>query len=269
MQYDPIKRRLGNLFGKSTLSRRIFYCMLDILLLRSWHVRRMIRKMAHSLPADAAILDAGAGFGQYTRRIAGMNKSWKIDAVDLKEEQVKDCNAFFTRIGLADRVTFITGDLTLPGETGKYNLILSVDVMEHIVEDSLVFRNFLDALKPDGTLIISTPSDRGGSGVTHHDDNSFIDEHVRDGYNRDEITQRLRETGFSEVRADYTYGLPGSVAWHLAMKYPVKMVNLSGLFWIVLPLYYLIVMPFVLLLNLADLHITHRTGTGLIIRAVK
>jgi len=47
-------------------------------------------------------------------------------------------------------------------------MILCVDVMEHIEKDELVFSNFYKALVDDGILLVSTPSDKGGSDV-HHD----------------------------------------------------------------------------------------------------
>jgi SAM-dependent methyltransferase len=269
MQYDPIKRKVGYLFGKTPLARRVFYRLLDILLLRSWHVRKELKRVARTLPQGAEILDAGAGFGQYTWRMASMNKTWKISAIDLKEEQVADCNRFFTQTGLSDRVLYSTGDLTSFYGPPRYNLILSVDVMEHIEDDNTVFRIFLDTLKPGGTLLISTPSDQGGSDVHDSSDSSFIDEHVRDGYNIDALTATLREIGFTSVSAAYTYGIPGSIAWRLTMKYPVKLLNLSALFWVILPFYYIVVMPFALVLNLLDLNIKHKSGTGLIVKAVK
>lgn len=269
MQYDPIKRKIGYLFGKTPLARRGFYRLLDILLLRSWHVRKALKEVARSLPNGAEILDAGAGFGQYTWRMASMNKTWKISAIDLKEEQVADCNRFFRQMGVADRVLYATGDLTSFYGPPRYNLILSVDVMEHIEDDITVFRIFLDTLKPGGTLLISTPSDQGGSDVHHSNDSSFIDEHVRDGYNIAALTATLRNIGFTSVTAAYTYGVPGSIAWHLSMKYPVKLLNLSALFWAILPFYYIVVMPFALVLNLLDISITHKSGTGLIVKAVK
>jgi len=269
MQYDPIKKSLGYLFGKTPLARKLFYRLLDVLLLRSWHVRKALKEIAVTLPEGAEILDAGAGFGQYTWRMASMNNTWKISAIDIKEEQVADCNRFFRQTGVSDRVLYTTGDLTSFYGPPRYNLILSVDVMELIVDDTTVFRIFYDTLKPGGTLVISTPSDKGGSDVHEHSENSFIDEHVRDGYNMEAIIKTLSDIGFSKVTAIYTYGKAGSVAWRLSMKYPIKLLNYSALFYIILPFYYLLVMPFVLILNLIDVSSVHPSGTGLLVRAVK
>ncbi|MBM3419638.1 MAG: class I SAM-dependent methyltransferase [Bacteroidetes bacterium] len=269
MQYDPIKRKLGSLAGRSVFLRKMLYSLLDILLLRSWHVRRLLRKMAPSMPQNAIVLDAGAGFGQYSYRMARLHKNWKVTAIDLKEEQVTDCNLFFQAAGMGNRVRFITGDLTELTDENNYDLILSVDVMEHIENDRQVFTNLLRALKPGGSLVISTPSDRGGSDVHNEYDKSFIDEHVRDGYNIDDLSLLLLKTGFSDVETSYTYGRAGSAAWRISMKYPVKMLGVSGISWLVLPFYYIIVMPLAMILNYTDVNTRNRSGTGLLIRAVK
>ncbi|TVQ95136.1 MAG: methyltransferase type 11, partial [Bacteroidetes bacterium] len=38
MQYDPIKASLGRFFNRSIFFRKVFYKLLDLLLLRAWHV---------------------------------------------------------------------------------------------------------------------------------------------------------------------------------------------------------------------------------------
>jgi hypothetical protein len=141
--------------------------------------------------------------------------------------------------------------------------------MEHIKEDKLVFCNFFRSLKNNGVLIISTPSDQGGSDVHNESEVSFIDEHVRDGYSITDITQKLSDAGFNKIDAAYTYGKPGNISWRLSMKYPVKMLNISYLFFIILPFYYLIFFPVSIILNILDLRLTHKTGTGLLVIAIK
>jgi SAM-dependent methyltransferase len=269
MQYEPIKRSLGRFFSRSLLLRKTLYLLLDLLLLRTWHVKKALRKLSPRLPADAKVLDAGSGFGQYTWRMSRMNRKWIIKAVDINTEQIDDCNRFFKRSGLSDRVSFNTCDLTALNDTDCYNLILSVDVMEHIEDDVRVFGNFCKSLKNDGLLVISTPSDKGGSDVHDDHEESFIDEHVRDGYSIEDITAKLTNAGFRSVTAGYTYGKPGSISWRLSMKYPIRMLNASYFFFLLLPFYYLIFFPVSVILNIFDLCLTHKTGTGLLVIAQK
>jgi 2-polyprenyl-3-methyl-5-hydroxy-6-metoxy-1,4-benzoquinol methylase len=269
MQYEPIKRSVGRFFSAKPLLRKILYSLLDLLLLRAWHVKRALRKLSSMLPYDASILDAGAGFGQYSWRVAKMNRDWKITAIDINPAHTEDCREFFSRAGRPGQVEFKTGDLTQLDDRDKYNLILSVDVMEHIADDTTVFSNFCTALKDKGFLVISTPSDQGGSDVHGEEEESFIDEHVRDGYSISDITEKLKKAGFSSVQASYTYGKPGNISWRLSMKYPVKLLNISHAFFIVLPFYYMVFFPVSLILNCLDLRIAHKKGTGLLVIAVK
>ena len=269
MQYEPIKNLLGRFFSGPLFMRKALYLFLDLLLLRTWHVKKALKKISHEMPADASILDAGAGLGQYTWRISRMNRRWKITAADINEQQVKEGNDFCSKAGIADRVKFTTADLTTYINPGSFNLILSVDVMEHIKEDETVFRNFCSSLRENGVLLISTPSDMGGSDVHGDEDASFIDEHVRDGYNAGEIAEKLMRAGFRSVETKYTYGKSGGISWRLSMKYPVKMLNTSYLFFIILPFYYLIAFPVSMILNFFDLYTKHKTGTGLLVVARK
>ena len=298
MQYDPVKRQLGNVFNRSPFLRKVFYNLLDLLLLRSWHIHKELRKWAHararstqpnnqqpttnnetpalrSAPAGDQqpttdnhlhIYDAGAGYGQYSYWLSGFSSQWRITAVDVKEEQVADCNAFFQKIG-RPQVVFSVDDVTTHTRPDTYDLVVCVDVMEHIQEDEQAMRCYSTSLKKGGMLIISTPSDQGGSDVHGEGEGSFIEEHVRDGYNITDIEQKLLRNGFSKVEARYSYGTPGKISWRLSMKWPLLMLNASKLFFILLPFYYIITYPFAFVLNWLDTNTKHATGTGLIVKA--
>ena len=269
MHYDPIKRSVGSVFNRSPFMRKLFYNLLDLLLLRAWHVHRELKAWSKGKGNDIKILDAGAGFGQHSFYLSKFNSGWKILAVDVKQEQVDDCNKFFKQIGKGEQVKFEMADLTKFVQENTYDLTLSVDVMEHILEDVLVFKNIHASLKPGGMLLISTPSDQGGSDVHGDGETSFIEEHVRDGYNIKAIEEKLRSAGFSKVEAKYSYGAPGKISWRLSMKYPILMLGTSKLFFIILPFYYLITYPFAFVLNYIDTHSHQKTGTGLIVKAWK
>ena len=269
MQYDPIKRALGTLFNKTPFTRKIFYKLLDLLLLRAWHVKRELKIFRKNNTGEINILDAGTGYGQYAFFMSGLSATWNIKAVDVKEEQVDDCNRFFKKVKRDNRVVFEMADLVKFIEEEKYSLILSVDVMEHIEDDEIVFGNFFSSLKPGGMLLISTPSDKGGSDVHNHHSNSFIEEHVRDGYGVNKIKMKLEKAGFSNISIRYTYGKPGQLSWKLSMKYPILILNISKIFFIILPFYYLLTFPISLLLNVLDVRKRHKTGTGLIVKAWK
>ncbi|MCB0770403.1 MAG: hypothetical protein KDC00_08360, partial [Flavobacteriales bacterium] len=62
-----MKRRLGVVFNRTPFLRKLFYGLLDLLLLRAWHIQRELREWAADKRDRALdIYDAGAGFGQYS-----------------------------------------------------------------------------------------------------------------------------------------------------------------------------------------------------------
>ena len=271
MQYDPVKKSLGKVFNKSIRLRLFFYYLLDLLLLRSWYVRCELKKWIKNAPENSSVFDAGSGFGQYVWRLSKMSKNLRITGYDIKSEQIDDCKIFFKKMGLDKRVFFKQSDLTTINETELYDLILIIDVLEHIKEDELVLQNLYKSLKKDGSLIISTPSDLCGSDNQEHSvaQNGFIDEHVRNGYNRQEIEEKMYNAGFNTIESRYTYGKPGNLAWKLSMKYPIIMLNISKLFFIFLPFYYLLTYPLSYILNCIDLKMKHKEGTGMIVKGIK
>ncbi|MBL0045366.1 MAG: class I SAM-dependent methyltransferase [Flavobacteriales bacterium] len=273
MQYDPVKRQLGAVFNNTPFLRKVFYKLLDLLLLRAWHVHKELRSWKRQAGEGASgksihIYDAGAGYGQYSYWLSGFNRDWRITALDVKDEQVADCNAFFQKIGRPN-VKFEVGDVTKYTNPNAFDLVVCVDVMEHILEDEAALRCYSTSLKQGGMLIISTPSDQGGSDVHGEEEGSFIEEHVRDGYNIEDLKAKCLRNGFSKVEVRYSYGSPGKISWRLSMKWPLLMLNTSKLFFIILPFYYLLTYPFAFILNWLDTSTTHATGTGVIARAWK
>lgn len=268
MDYDPVKDSLGKFFNRTIFTRKLFFHFLDFILLRTWHIQREIRKWKRSSPYNAHILDAGCGFGQYSWFLARSNNKWNIRAIDVKRDYIACANDFFRELKL-QQVYCSVEDLTIFKQDSAFDLILSVDVMEHIVDDQTVFTNFYESLKPGGVLLISTPSDKGGSGVKSPNQVSFISEHVRDGYGMNEIKEKLKKAGFCKVKAHYSYGVPGKIAWKMAMKWPMKMMAITRSALFILPFYYLLIFIPLLVLHYIDTYTPHRSGSGLIVRAEK
>jgi len=275
MHYDPIKRSLGGVFHKNLFLKKVFFRLLDMILLRTWYIRREINEWSSRKSEPVAILDAGSGFGQYLYFLARKFTHGKLTGVEVDEHHIRESKEFFEKAGYG-RVTIETADLVTFSRSNEFDLIISVDVMEHIEEDVKVFKNFHQALKSGGMLLISTPSDKGGSdvhdqGTGHNNDgsHSFIGEHVRDGYSIEDISGKLSSAGFQKIAAYYSYGKPGSFSWRISMKYPILMAGTSKFFFLVLPFYFLVVFPVAMIFNYLDTVIKHKSGTGLIVKAWK
>ncbi len=265
MLYEPVKDRLIGLAKRSQLLRRVYYVMLNVVFLRSWYVRRTIRRLLTSKGGDSvAVLDAGTGLGQFAYYTASRFPGASVHAVDLNQNYLDYARKFIAGTSCAERVTFGIEDLTRLTTSGPYDLVLSVDVMEHIEEDVEVFRHFHRVLKPGGHVVINTPSDLGGSDVQDSEDESFIGEHVRDGYSRDDLSTKLESVGLTVEDVIYTYGTPGSIAWRLLIKIPMRLISMSWLLVVLVVPYFLLALPLGILLNALDTARRNDHGTGIL-----
>lgn len=264
MKYDPIKNSIGDVVGDSVVLRKVFYAMLGFFFLRTWHVKRELRRIFGS-GTIRTMFDAGSGFGQYSYYCARKFPNVSIYAADVKEEQIRDCTGFFHKAGIPS-VKFGTEDLLVPKHQNEFDLVLSVDVMEHIIDDVTVFRNFCNSLKPGGVLLVNTPSNLSGSDA-REEEAGFIEEHARTGYGNEEIRAKLDQAGFSVENISYTYGFWGMVSWRLGIKVPMMMLNWSKAFFLFLPFYYLVTLLFVVPLMAVDYFFPPRKGAGLLVIA--
>jgi cyclopropane fatty-acyl-phospholipid synthase-like methyltransferase len=208
------------------------------------------------------------GYGQYSYFMSKYYPKSDIFAVDVKDEQVEDCKYFFSKCKI-DRATFEIADLTKIDYEDRFDFILSVDVMEHIVEDEIVFKNFSNALKKGGKLLVNTPSDLGGSDAHEDDDESFIEEHARVGYSKKDITEKLERAGLKVTDFKYSYGKYGTISWRLGIKYPILMVGKLKLLILILPFYYFFTLWLTLILMWLDVSTENKEGTGVIVIAEK
>jgi SAM-dependent methyltransferase len=263
MHYDPIKDIFASILRKFPFLRILFYKLLDLMFLRSWYVRRELRKLRNIFGSkEIQIYDAGSGYGQYTYFMATHMQPCKIYSVDIKEKWISDNREFFTNGKIAN-VEFGIEDLTSIEHKNRFDLITCIDVMEHIEDDIKVFSNFSKSLKTGGYLLINSPSIYGGSDVHDDEEESFIGEHARDGYSFEDIEQKLRPLGLSTYKARYTYGFWGDLSWRLGIKYPMVMLNASKIFFIMLPFYYLVTFMFTLTMMYLDFITKNKVGSGI------
>ena len=269
MQYETLKVNLNGIFGTTRLSRQVFYHLLDLLLLRSWHIHREVRRWARQHGARPAhILDAGAGFGQNAYWLSRRSDKWSVLAVDVRQDQVCACNQFFHEAGV-DNVFCRTQDLTALDERGAFDLALAVDVLTYVEQDVQVLTHFYDALKPGGMLLICSPTHLAGGIALDGQDLRRQARRVRTGYDKQELRDRLGAAGFRTIAMRYIYGPTGRLSWRISMKWPAQVLSaLPVLVWL-MPLYYLLVYPVCFVLNWLDTHRQHRRGMGLLVNAWK
>ena len=262
--YDPVKDRLAKLVRNSGILRRLFYFFLNLLFLRSWHLRRIISEIGGEFDSKGKwyLLDAGCGFGQYDHFILNKFENVQITSIDVKESYLEDNKKFFEYEIKKDRIQFKLADLLSLKLDKKYDLIICIDVLEHIEDDQKVIQNLSCLLKEGGYLIMHSPSHLSEEDA--EEDDTFVGEHARTGYSKDEIEKKLMIAELMPERTQYTYGKWGRRAWRISIKYPMILLNKFNL-WGLIPLliYYPIILPITLLMNFADLFNRKKSGNGI------
>jgi SAM-dependent methyltransferase len=96
---------------------------------------------------EPVILDAGAGHGALSKKLH--MKGFNISACDLFPE-------IFYYQGIECKLADLSKSLPYPDNS--FDVVFSVEVMEHIHDHESFFRESLRILKPGGMLLVSTPN---------------------------------------------------------------------------------------------------------------
>lgn len=130
----------------------------------------------------------GEGFGAYLLSATAA----QVDAVDLSEAAV----AHAARRYVAPNLSFRQANaLALPFAAAQFDLVVSFETLEHLVEHEQLLAEFARVLKPDGILLISTPDKRVYSDLAGYR-NEF---HPRELYADEFAALLAREFAHTEV----------------------------------------------------------------------
>ncbi len=122
-----------------------------------------------------------------------------LDTAPMKQlsQKIQQYHVSYTSIDIeADRKPSIQGDLTkIPFKEKAFDLVLSMQVLEHIMDDKKALQNLISVTKDNGTLIISVPYNKKPGSVTREYGAPNWDEfgHVRE-YGMD-VVERFKEEG--------------------------------------------------------------------------
>jgi SAM-dependent methyltransferase len=191
----------------------------------------------------------------------------RVTGVDLEADRVGSCSRFARKAGI-DNVSFEAGNLLDLGHEDRFDLVLSVDVLEHIEDDRQVLANVAKALKPGGLFVMTTPYWSGDGGRAAPED-FVVGEHVRPGYGEGDLREKMKAAGLELESFRITYGPWGNRAWVLLQKNPISW--LSKGFWSApaVATYLLAAYPIAWAFMQLDMVTANRDGTGLIAVARK
>jgi SAM-dependent methyltransferase len=151
------------------------------------------------------ILDAGCGNGVFSFELAKLHPASEVLGIDSEPDLVARANTIADRAGLANcRVE--KGDVTRLDFESEFDLIVSVDNLEHVEDDVTAMRELFQALRPGGRLVVHVPGYERRWLLFGRRVNFDVPGHVRPGYTAEQIVERLQRAGFVVDAHQYTYG---------------------------------------------------------------
>jgi 2-polyprenyl-3-methyl-5-hydroxy-6-metoxy-1,4-benzoquinol methylase len=154
------------------------------------------------------ILDAGCGSGDHTFYLARRYPLALVTGIDVDRELIERNRATANRLGLGN-VTFKVASVEEP-ISGIFDLIVSIDVLEHLHHQEQALRNLHDALAPGGAAFFHIPTIRPRpvpfSRWLHDFHEWAHEEHVADDVTAEQFAAATRKAGFTTERIWRTFG---------------------------------------------------------------
>jgi SAM-dependent methyltransferase len=163
----------------------------------------------HGRPAS--ILDAGCGKGQLAFQL---HRRWPVAqvlGVDFESDLVVRCRNLASWLDVGHAVRFERR--ALPDDLKRsFELVVCVDVLEHIEDDEGFVRCLCESTMPGGTLVLHTPATPQKRYLSEYEEQH---DHVRDGYLLDDLRALILRSGYDQVDLRYTFGAFGALAWEI------------------------------------------------------
>lgn len=202
------------------------------------------------------ILDAGSGIGAYTFWLARTFPQAFVVGGDIDRHKLKSCRTLAKEFHL-NNASFRYFDITKTRERSVYDLIVTIDVLEHVPDYTNVLRNFYQLLQKDGILYIHVPQPHQkrifpSLQKWHHED------HIREGIDKKILENKLKQMGFKVLISRLSFGFFGKLAWELNHIMLAKSFLLAG-----------ITFPFLYILAIFDQCWPNKNGLGIAILGQK
>ncbi|HXG06254.1 MAG TPA: class I SAM-dependent methyltransferase [Nitrososphaera sp.] len=219
------------------------------------HFKRALSQI--TISENAFILDAGCGNGEVAYALARRFPRATIHACDKNESY------FWNRLILPNLSYEILDLSTSNFESQRFDLIYSIDVLEHIKDNRNVLKSLAQALRPCGTIIVLMPALNDNKRIFgrrfYKQFNAWAaKEHIGERYTLYELTQILEELGLRICYSRHTFGFFGQ----LAADIEALLRTLFG------PLAKALI-PLLLLLCIADAITKNQDGNGMCVVARK
>jgi len=157
------------------------------------------------LDSPKKILDIGCGVGTISLYLA--NNGHKVYGIDISNNAIKSCTESAKKLQLENKAHFKVVDFPNKIPNEKFDLILFIEVIEHLKNDKLALRKIFSLLKRGGIAIISTPSKNAPMykfGLADAFDQKVG--HLR-RYSFGELVDKCKSVGFKVLETKKTEGI--------------------------------------------------------------
>ena len=140
-KYYPINEHLNYIFLAPALERKTF-----------------IRKHLNCLADTGHFCDLGFGPGVLSAFILQQKKSWTGCGIDISRNCFHHAARLLRKKGVFERCKLLVGDVrTLPYPDETFDLVIAVEVLEHIPDPEVGLAEAIRVLKPGGYSITALP----------------------------------------------------------------------------------------------------------------
>lgn len=182
-----LKRAYYHTYGNSDLYTHIRWRALKTLLSADW------------FGGDPSVLEVGCSAGIISFEVARRYPHARILVVDAESEVIEIANKAKSLSQVPNiefRVLRVPGLESFANET--FEVVLLIDVIEHVIEDTLLMKEIGRVLKPRGAVVISVPTPNCPRvfGRRFHE----LIGHVKEGYWQRDLEAALYNAGLAAVR---------------------------------------------------------------------
>lgn len=264
MRQEELKISVTQICRRSALMQKLLFQVLDAVTVRTWHVKRELKKWIKRAPRRSHVLDAGAGVGLFSYWLSSNNPDFSVLALDTCKEHVCNGNKFVRELKRTN-LHFKSQCISEFKANEAFDLVLCSQVLEYLEQDTQTLANFYSVLRPDGT-IIATVKTKYKTELSESDYKQGI---FRCGYDMTHLKKVVKDAGFKKVKAHFIGGKFGKAAEKIGFLIPISMLKFSKLSFAILPFYFLIALPLSMLFNWLDSHSPHSEGQGIVLVAMK